>query len=101
MNIKNLSTSLGKLKSLSGADSVKIEKEEAMNSKSSIKKSNHVSVSCEHRLLDDIKQELSKVPDFDAEKVSFIKNALKNGTFELDIDKISEAILEQHGKKYE
>lgn len=98
MNIKYLPTSSNRLKPLTRTDSIKVDTIEDINRKPNVKNKDNVNVSNDHQLLENVKQELAKVPDVDEQKVSFIRNALKNGTFELDFDKISEAILAQHSK---
>lgn len=64
--------------------------------KLSTEKKDLVNVSSDHNLIKSAKKELSKIPDIDFEKVKALRKSLKDGTFDLDINKICDGILAQH-----
>ncbi|WP_298439570.1 flagellar biosynthesis anti-sigma factor FlgM [uncultured Ferrimonas sp.] len=43
--------------------------------------------------------ELSQLPEVNLDKVAALRQALESGNFELDLDAISEGLLEQHGQQ--
>ncbi len=55
------------------------------------------SVSDDWKLLASSQQELEQMEDIDQAKMLEIRQSLREGTFELDIDAISDAMLQQHG----
>ncbi|BDM62725.1 hypothetical protein NFHSH190041_01770 [Shewanella sp. NFH-SH190041] len=55
------------------------------------------SVSHDWHMLEQAHDDLKQTSDFDAEKVAAIRQSLRDGSFDLDIGAISQAMLRQHG----
>ncbi|ABZ78785.1 conserved hypothetical protein [Shewanella halifaxensis HAW-EB4] len=60
-----------------------------------IKPQQEVSADC--RLIEHSQQSLEQLPDFDLAKVAEVRQSLIDGSFELDIDKLADAMVLQHG----
>lgn len=58
---------------------------------------NKTSISPDWKLLETSKQDLKHTDDVDLEKVAALKQALKDGTFDIDASQIASAMLKQHG----
>ncbi|MDO6679622.1 MULTISPECIES: flagellar biosynthesis anti-sigma factor FlgM [unclassified Shewanella] len=54
-------------------------------------------VSDDWQLIEKTQPQLAQVSDFDADKVAELRQALKEGSFSLDIAKIAEAMKQNHG----
>jgi negative regulator of flagellin synthesis FlgM len=55
------------------------------------------SISKDWQLLEKSQTALHALDDIDTDKVSALRESLKNGSFELDLEKIAEQMLNQHG----
>ncbi|ABE56928.1 hypothetical protein Sden_3653 [Shewanella denitrificans OS217] len=54
-------------------------------------------ISKDWQLLEKSQNALHALDDIDTDKVSALRESLKNGSFELDLEKIAEQMLNQHG----
>lgn len=60
-----------------------------------IKPQQEVSEDC--RLIEYSQQRLEQLPDFDLAKVAEVRQSLIDGSFDLDLEKLTEAMVAQHG----
>ncbi|WP_299809675.1 flagellar biosynthesis anti-sigma factor FlgM [uncultured Shewanella sp.] len=60
-----------------------------------IKPRQEVSADC--RLIERTQQRLDQLPDFDLAKVAEVRQSLIDGSFDLDLEKLTDAMVLQHG----
>ena len=96
MKVKYFTTHPTNISDVNHSSNVKLPKDKLPISTSSVKSFDTVNVSKDHQLIEDAKQELSTLPDFDMDKVASLRKSLKDGSFDLNLDKITDAILSQH-----
>lgn len=54
-------------------------------------------VSHDCKLIEHAKAQLEQLPDIDTAKVAEIRQSLIDGSFDLDLDKLTDAMVQQHG----
>ena len=71
----------------------------AESSSAAVTETNAAKISQDFEILSQAQQQLSSISEVSLEKVAEVQQSIKNGSFNINLEHIAEAMSQQHGKK--